>query len=723
MKQQITKNVFKLGITFLLGLFCFVGLLSPALATTTESGLGLLEKDFTITPVNMSAEVAAQVSTDTEKGTIVVQGRLPEGETLQLSVGTEVTEKIEWRCSNSYVATIETDGKLRTLNAGEVKVTATGAKSKLKKSITITIEEIAAQNIVIATPEKTQLTVGDKMALSTTVTPATATEHKVKWQSSDTKIAYVNQQGVIQARKTGQATITAKLNDKLSDSFVLTVVPVQAIPNIQLYELNAEGEKGTPVTLNSLANPLLLEPGKEKKFWVEAVVPLNEAQDYESKVEWDCLKEDGATASKAILTKVNIKSTQDVDHDRIYHTILTVTASKKNSFAGAQVRVAAVNVQNQPALYFQVTAPKPDSMVISGAPKELEVGKTVTLKAKVKPASADQTVLWESSNPKVATIDSATGTVNVLDEGTVIFTAKTRLKDSDGTPQLTVQKELTAKWKLRSAVLNTKTIYLQPGESYDRLKAILEPSGVRTVTFSSTEPSLVTVNENGVVTAAKDAKKGKKATIRVVVGDKEKTLSCKIIIGEGKNDDPNNNPNALKEVKANTTSYKLNTGQTKKLSYKLVPSKTTQRQVRWSSADEQVATVDANGVVTAVGQSAQASTQIVGTFENGQKLTYTITIKPVMMLSADGKTYARKIQSPTLKRDEATTVYAQVRPSTDQNLSWQTSSKYIKIQDNKDGSATIKSVLPANKRSATATIRIKDSVSGKYTSFRVKLIQ
>lgn len=206
-----------------------------------------------------------------------------------------MSETIAWHSSNSSIAAVDTSGRLRTLKAGEVKITATGAKSKVKNMVVVQIKQVSAQKIIIALPEKTQLAVGSQLTLTATVMPSEATEQKVKWLSSDAKIASVNQQGVINARKVGQVTITAKSSEQINDRIVLNVVPVQPLPSIQLYELNAQGAKGVPVAVNSLGNPLMLEPGKEKKFWVESIVKASEVQDYETKVKWICLQEDTAT--------------------------------------------------------------------------------------------------------------------------------------------------------------------------------------------------------------------------------------------------------------------------------------------------------------------------------------------------------------------------------------------------------------------------------------------
>ena len=66
----------------------------------------------------------------------------------------------------------------------------------------------AASNIKISKKKKT-LRVGDKYTLK-----ITGTSKKVKWKSSNKKVATVNSKGKVKAKKKGTATITAKVGGK-----------------------------------------------------------------------------------------------------------------------------------------------------------------------------------------------------------------------------------------------------------------------------------------------------------------------------------------------------------------------------------------------------------------------------------------------------------------------------------------------------------------------------
>lgn len=57
------------------------------------------------------------------------------------------------------------------------------------------------------------ITKGQKLTLKVKITPAKATNKKVKWSTSKKKVVTVTQKGVIRGKKTGTATITVKAKD------------------------------------------------------------------------------------------------------------------------------------------------------------------------------------------------------------------------------------------------------------------------------------------------------------------------------------------------------------------------------------------------------------------------------------------------------------------------------------------------------------------------------
>jgi len=154
----------------------------------------------------------------------------------------------------------------------------------------------------------------------------------------------------------------------------------------------------------------------------------------------------------------------------------------------------------------------------------LTVGGTEQLTATITPTNAtNKTVIWTSSAPATATV-SPTGLVSALATGTVTITVKT----SDGGKTATcVYTISTAPIAVTSVVLNKTTSTLSIGAS-EQLIATVKPTNAtnKTVKWTSSSPSIVTVSATGKVTA----KAAGTATITVTTDDGAKTATCKYTV-------------------------------------------------------------------------------------------------------------------------------------------------------------------------------------------------
>ncbi len=134
---------------------------------------------------------------------------------------------------------------------------------------------------------------------------------------------------------------------------------------------------------------------------------------------------------------------------------------------------------------------------------------------------------------------------------------------------------------------------------------------------------------------------------------------------------------AVTGVKLSSSSLSLTPGKTASLTATVTPSYASNRDVTWSSGNTKVATVDANGVVTAIDEG---STIITVTTIDGHKtstctVTVTLTI-PVTDLTLNAKSY-------TLVPGEAAKLIATVIPSdaTNQDVTWSSSNTDIATVD------------------------------------------
>ena len=128
------------------------------------------------------------------------KGTLVKGQSLQLKVNGN-SKKVKWSSSRKGVATVTSKGKVTAKNAGTAVITAKAGKKKYTCKITVEAPRLSKTSI--------SLTVGNKYNLK-----VTGTRQKVKWSSSNKKVATVTSKGVVTGKKAGTVKITAKVGSK-----------------------------------------------------------------------------------------------------------------------------------------------------------------------------------------------------------------------------------------------------------------------------------------------------------------------------------------------------------------------------------------------------------------------------------------------------------------------------------------------------------------------------
>ena len=130
---------------------------------------------------------------------------------------------------------------------------------------------------------------------------------------------------------------------------------------------------------------------------------------------------------------------------------------------------------------------------------ELGAGGQFTLAATVTPADAtDKSVTWSSSDPAVAAVSD--GVVTGIDRGTADITATTTDGGFTAVCRVTVTKEILPE----SITLDLTRKALGRGTSFTLTATVLpEDADDRSVTWSSSNPAVATVDAGGTVTAIK----------------------------------------------------------------------------------------------------------------------------------------------------------------------------------------------------------------------------
>ena len=138
--------------------------------------------------------------------------------TLQLTAKVEPADaddpSVEWSSSNSKVAKVDENGKVTALKKGTAVITCTAKDgSGVSAKCTITVQDKLVTKITL---NKTKLTLkkGKTFQLKVkTIKPANAFSKKVTWKSSNKKVATVDKNGKVTAKKKGTCTITCTAAD------------------------------------------------------------------------------------------------------------------------------------------------------------------------------------------------------------------------------------------------------------------------------------------------------------------------------------------------------------------------------------------------------------------------------------------------------------------------------------------------------------------------------
>lgn len=200
---------------------------------------------------------------------------------------------------------------------------------------------------------------------------------------------------------------------------------------------------------------------------------------------------------------------------------------------------------------------------------------------------------WKSSDSKIASVNTY-GKVTAKRAGTATITAK--IKDAEASCKVTVLKtEIT---------LSKKSISIEHGE---QIQLSAETSNKSTVTWKSAKKSIATVSEDGIVTGVKPGE------TQISAKADQTTVTCKVTVKKP----------TVRVSRASLTLYR-------KQQERLTASVSSGIKPIWKSNKKSVATVNENGVVTAI----KHGTAIITATVDGVTSKCTVTVKqPTIQLS------------------------------------------------------------------------------------------
>ncbi len=221
-------------------------------------------------------------------------------------------------------------------------------------------------------------------------------------------------------------------------------------------------------------------------------------------------------------------------------------------------------------------------------PSQIDIGSSADLSASVYPKNAeDSTISWESSDKDIITVTSS-GKLTAVGVGTAVVTAKT----SRGTSKkftITVNEIMA-----QSIAFSVSSTDILLG-STTNLKYQFTPENTtdQTVAFSSSDESVISVSDRGVIKALELGS----ATITV----KHKELSDSVTLTVQPIEATEITLVYPNDVETNEKDIpKLEVKDTLQLSAQIMPENTTFKDIVWSVSDHDIASIDEKGVLTAL---------------------------------------------------------------------------------------------------------------------------
>ncbi len=143
---------------------------------------------------------------------------LKVGKSTKLKITTNPSvsaDKLKFKSSKKKVATVDKNGKITAKKAGTCVITVSneGGTVSDKCYVTVKSSKTVAVKSVKLSKKKLNLKVGKTYKLKVTVKPKNATNQKVAFKSSNKKIATVDKNGKIKAKKKGTCIITVRSKD------------------------------------------------------------------------------------------------------------------------------------------------------------------------------------------------------------------------------------------------------------------------------------------------------------------------------------------------------------------------------------------------------------------------------------------------------------------------------------------------------------------------------
>ncbi len=553
-----------------------------------------------------------------------------------------VSAGFTYKTSNKAYVTVDANGNVKGVKKGSATITATAYNGK---SASVKITVVAAPTAVKLNLSEADVVLTDDLTQQVQLRATVNTGASgFTWESSNTEIVTVDADGRLTGKALGDAVITVYTFNKKTakctvhvkaepesvtlDSEAVTIVEkLSTVLNATLNEgaagsVSFEAEDPTVVALTQQGNKVQvkgLKPGEtvvivktfngktaqctvtvkpepESILLSKASVTISVGQKYDMKQLVTLLPDDCMTTYTFATRSAAIAK---IDANGIVTGVKIGSTEVKITTHNGKSAILAVKV---------MAAPKSVTLTVPNKVLYLNEETTGTVKL-----TANSWATWTvtSDHPEVVSV------VDVNDVGQVTLKAGGDAS-AIGTATITVETDNGLKSSVTIEVRqHVESIELDKHElsltHYDeaQLNATVLPATAydKNVLWTSSDSTLVTVSQNGTLQAVGYRASGENTvtiTAKTSDGDFEDTCVVTVL------------PKRVETITLAETEIELEKNRTKALTATISPANADDQRIVWDSTDKSVATVDENGVVTAVSNTGTAT--ITATTVDGNKV-------------------------------------------------------------------------------------------------------
>ncbi len=653
--QSTHKQEPKLGIRVLARMTGWL-MMAAVLACNSDSNTA-------VNALNRVAIIAVSLSSARLTIGQQVQGNV----TLKNSSGVALNGKhVKWTSSNASVASVDaTSGMIRALSAGSSTITAAADGAAGSENVDVVAgSSVAAVSVSLPAPT---LAVGATMQATAVVAdsagnPVSGTT--VTWASTNNSVATVDAaSGVVTGVGVGTVSISA------------TSAGVSGSSNLAVSQ---DGSDGTVATLSIALGAPSIAAGST----TQATATLHDAAGTVLTgltVAWGSSNAAVASVSSAgVVTGVSAGTA-------------TISAASSGVSGTTTITVTAP------------VGPAPIAKLsVALSATSIAAGATTQATATARDASGNvltgRVVAWTTNNSAIATVDGSTGLVTGNAAGLVLITATSEGQTGNATLQVTGTVPPPTSPPVASVSVTLAAQSVVAGGSTQAFATTKDAGGNiligRTVTWSSSDPTIATVSSTGAVGAVAAGTITVTATSEGVTG--VATLTVTRV------------PVATVSVALGSSSIAVGaTTQATATARDAGGNVLTGRVVTWSSSNVGVARVSTSGVVTATG----AGSATITANSEGQTGAASVTVTQVPVATVGVSLGATSIVVGNTTQASAVTRDASGNLLTGRVVAWSTSNASIAsvstggvVTGVAAGTATITATSEGKTGSSTVTV-------------------